>query len=102
MGVLMKIRTVKDLGAAVRDQRRRLGIDQTNLANKVGTSRQWIIHLEAGKPTLPMNMVLRALKTLGLEIDLTEASTINRTGSSDGSDVDAIDINAIIDRAKSN
>ena len=39
----MRLRTPADFGAAIREQRRVLDLDQAALARRVGVSRQWII-----------------------------------------------------------
>ena len=42
----MQIQTVRDLGATIRAQRRRLGWDQATLAEHAGLSRLWINQVE--------------------------------------------------------
>ncbi len=64
----MLIRTATDLGAAIRDHRRRKGWDQQTLASHVGVSRQWIIDIERGKPGAGVGLVLRTLDALGMPI----------------------------------
>lgn len=66
----MLARTPKDLGLLIRDQRRQLGLDQHDLAKRVGVSRQWIVEIEAGKPRAALMLVLRTLAALGLELDV--------------------------------
>lgn len=66
----MLIRTPTDLGAAIRDRRRRLGLDQEELADKVGVRRQWIIAIEKGKPRAEIGLVLRALQALDLRLSI--------------------------------
>ena len=58
------------LGGAVCDLRRSLKIRQADLALRAGVSRQWIVALEQGKPTLEVGLVLRTLETLGLAVTL--------------------------------
>jgi len=77
-------------------------MDQTTLAEKADTTRHWISHLEAGKPTVPMNMVLRVLGKLDLEIDLQVASATDPKALSEAPEIEAIDIDAIVSNAKSN
>ncbi len=88
----MKIKTVTDLGAAIKDTRKRRGLDQQTLATLVGVSRQWIIDIEKGKPRASIDLVLRTLDALGIPLDL-------KTGKS--SDIimaphHGVDINTII------
>ena len=66
----MLARTPKDLGLLIRDHRRQLGLDQRDLAQRVGVSRQWIVEIEGGKPRAALVLVLRTLAALGLELDV--------------------------------
>jgi HTH-type transcriptional regulator/antitoxin HipB len=68
--VAMNVRTPRDLGSAVRAQRRALGLDQASLAQRSGVSRQWIIGLEQGKPRVELTLVLRTLRVIGLTLDI--------------------------------
>ena len=61
----MRIRTPKDVGAAIREKRRALGLDQRSLAKRVDVSRKWVIEIEKGKPRAAMRLVLRTLDALG-------------------------------------
>lgn len=89
----MAIRTPGDLGAAVRDRRRALQLDQAALASRAGVSRQWIIALEQGKPGAELGLVLRTLKALDLRLDVN-AEPITVTGSAD------INLDAIVAAAR--
>jgi HTH-type transcriptional regulator / antitoxin HipB len=91
----MFIRTPADLGAAIRDRRKQLGLDQSTLAKRIGVSRQWLIEVERGHPRAAMGLVLRAIDALGIRLDASMDQT-NRPGST----VPAIDINAIVAKAK--
>ena len=66
----MLARTPQDLGLLIRDHRRQLGLDQHELAQRVGVSRQWIVEIEGGKPRAALGLVLRTLEALGLELDV--------------------------------
>jgi len=83
----MQIKTSKDIGALVGDQRSQLGLTQEQLAKRVGVSRPWIVQLEKGKPTAQMSLVLRTLKELGLTLDVMLLS---------GKETPAIELNRII------
>ncbi|MGH7298057.1 MAG: helix-turn-helix domain-containing protein, partial [Polyangiaceae bacterium] len=65
---MIPVRTPTDLGALIRDRRRRLGLDQRALAERVGVSRQWIIEAEQGKPGAAVGLVLRTLQALGVTL----------------------------------
>ncbi|MGH6946182.1 MAG: helix-turn-helix domain-containing protein [Kiloniellales bacterium] len=64
----MHLHTPRDIGAAIREGRRRLGLDQGALAEKVGVSRLWINQVERGKPGASLGLVLRALAAVGVEL----------------------------------
>ncbi len=64
----MKLRTAGDVGAAVRDRRRKLGLRQKELARKAGVSRQWLVELERGKAGAPLGLVLRTMDALGISL----------------------------------
>lgn len=71
----MLIRRPEDIGALVRDQRRQLGLSQTQLAAQVGTSQRYISHLENGKRTLQLGLVLRVLDELGVGLTIQPRSS---------------------------
>jgi y4mF family transcriptional regulator len=91
----MFIRTPADLGAVIRDRRKQLGLDQSTFAKRIGVSRQWVIGVERGHARAAMGLVLRAIDTLGLRLD-AGTQPISRHGST----ASAVDINAIVDKAK--
>ncbi len=64
----MRIRTPLDLGLAIRERRRALGLDQRSLAKRIGVSRQWLVEVEKGKARAEVGLVLRALKALDIEL----------------------------------
>ena len=71
----MIVRTARDFGAAVRDARLRRGWTQADLAGRIGTSRQWVISFERGKPVAEVGIVLKALAALGVAVDIVPAPT---------------------------
>jgi HTH-type transcriptional regulator/antitoxin HipB len=91
----MRLRTAADLGALIRDRRRRLGLDQASLARRVGVSRQWIVEVEKGKPRAELGLVLRTVDALGIALapgDLPTAGVGKRTAT--------VDLDAIVDAAR--
>jgi HTH-type transcriptional regulator/antitoxin HipB len=68
----MRIRTPLELGAFLRDLRKKRGLDQGSLAREVGVSRQWIVALEKGKPGAPIGLVFRTLNALGISFDFRD------------------------------
>jgi HTH-type transcriptional regulator / antitoxin HipB len=65
----MLIRTPADLGAVVRDRRKQLGLDQAELATRIGVSRQWVVGIEHGRSRAELGLVLRTLDVLGVRLD---------------------------------
>jgi HTH-type transcriptional regulator/antitoxin HipB len=92
----MRIRTPKDIGALIRERRQTLGLDQGQLAKKVGVSRLWINQIERGKPGASLGLVLRTLTAVNAEV-------IANTGERPivAEPVLTPDINAIVDAARS-
>ena len=62
--------TSQDIGSLVRQQRKALDWSQAKLAEQTMVSRDWIVQLEKGKATAELGLVLRALKALGLLVDI--------------------------------
>lgn len=65
----MPIRTPADLGAVIRERRKKLKLDQADLAARIGASRQWVIGVEKGRSRAEIGLLLRALNALGLHLD---------------------------------
>ncbi len=85
----MLIRTPQDLGAVIRERRKQLGLDQAELATRIGVSRQWVIGIERGRARAELGLVLRALDTLGIRLNsATGPAPSSRTSVSP--DIDAI------------
>lgn len=59
------IDTPLTLGQAARAARKQLGLTQPQLALAAGVGVRFIVELEAGKPTLRLENVLRVLHALG-------------------------------------
>lgn len=83
----MHVRTTADVGALIRDARRNAGLDQQQLADQIGTSRLWVNQVEGGKPSVRLDLTLRALRVLGVELTVggqePHTSKIDQRHSSD-------------------
>lgn len=84
----MMVRTPADLGAVIREHRKRLGLGQAALAERIGTSRQWIVAIERGHSRAELGLVLRTLDTLGVRLE-TRDKILSAKSPSDP-DIDAI------------
>ena len=65
---LARIRSAVDLGAIVREQRKRLALKQLDIAGLGNTGNRFIVELEQGKPTVQLQKVLDVMDLLGLEL----------------------------------
>ncbi len=68
---MTSIRSPQQLGHALRAARKQLGLTQPQLALVAGVGVRFIVDLEAGKPTLRLENVLRVIDALGGEIQLS-------------------------------
>ncbi|MCP9781582.1 helix-turn-helix transcriptional regulator [Cyanobium sp. To12R1] len=61
-----------DLGAALRVARKTLRLTQADLALAAGVGLRFVVELEAGKPTVQLERVLRVIDALGgtLHLDI--------------------------------
>lgn len=91
----MIVHTPAELGAAIRDRRRRVGLEQRVLAQKVGVSRQWVIEVERGKPGAEIGLILRTLAALGIAVRVGDEQP-----SAGGVSTPAVDLDAILARAR--
>ncbi len=64
------IQSPQQLGAALRSARKHLGLTQPQLALAAGVGVRFIVDLEAGKPTVRLDSVMRVLSALGGAINL--------------------------------
>lgn len=69
----MRLRTVRDIGALVRDRRQAAGLTQDQLAGRSGVSRRWLAAVEAGKPGAEIGLVLRTFAALGVDLSASDA-----------------------------
>ncbi|MFB0936807.1 MAG: helix-turn-helix transcriptional regulator [Propionivibrio sp.] len=75
------------LGAALRAARKQLRLTQSDLALAAGVGVRFIVDLEAGKPTVRLEQVLRVIDALGGRVQLsglsgpTSATEVDRHGA---------------------
>jgi len=63
------VRTPREVGLLIRERRKEVGFTQAELAERVGSSREWVRLAESGKPRLDLGLALRALAALGISLD---------------------------------
>jgi HTH-type transcriptional regulator/antitoxin HipB len=66
------VRSAKQLGSLVHNERVRRGMSQQALADLTGTGQKTISHIENGKEGTKLETIFRLLATLDLEMKLTE------------------------------
>jgi len=67
-GAGIPIRSSVELGAVIREQRKRLALKQLDLAGLGNTGNRFIVDLENGKPTVQLQKALDLMDLLGLEV----------------------------------
>ncbi len=93
----MLITTPRDIGAAIKERRKQLGLGQAELAARAGVSRQWLIQVEGGKPGVALGLVLRLLNVLGMRLALDGPDQL----ASDSDEIlDLPDPSAILNRLR--
>lgn len=67
------IETPEHLGDVVRHTRKALSLTQPQLALAAGVGVRFIVDLEAGKPTVRLENVLRVLQALGTRLSVSSS-----------------------------
>lgn len=67
---MLSIQSTQQLGQALRNARKQLGLTQSELALAAGVGVRFIVDLEAGKPTVRLETVMRVIAALGGKIML--------------------------------
>jgi len=72
---MTSIHSARQLGQALLAARKQLRLTQSHLALAAGVGVRFIVDLEAGKPTVRLEHVLRVIEALGGEINLNGLPT---------------------------
>ncbi len=72
---MTSIRTTQQLGKILRAARTQLGLTQSQLSLAAGVGLRFIVDLEAGKPTLRLERVLRVIDALGGNLNVSGLPT---------------------------
>ena len=81
---MISIRSPQQLGHILRNARKQLGLTQPQLALAAGVGVRFIVDLEAGKPTLRLENVLRVIDALGGEIRLCGLPAVSANDKREG------------------
>lgn len=68
----MKISSMSDIASLVKDKRRALHLNQTQLAEKLGMTRQWVASVESGKETVAAGALLKLCECLEIPLLTSE------------------------------
>ena len=71
---LKSVRNTRDVGTIIREARKAKKLSQQNLADFAGVGRRFVSELEAGKPSLEFEKVIKVSSALGLLIFAAPAS----------------------------
>jgi transcriptional regulator with XRE-family HTH domain len=77
----IEVRRAEDLGLAVSEARRALGMTQAQLAEGSGVERTYLAKLEAGLSTLLLDRSLRLLRRLGARLVVELPDSAHEVGS---------------------
>ena len=83
---MTSIRSSQQLGDALRGARKQIGLTQPQLALAAGVGVRFIVDLEAGKPTLRLENVLRVIDALGGDVQLSGLPSVAANDQRKGSD----------------
>ncbi len=68
----VRIHSTGELGAVLKDRRKKQKMTQSDLSALAGTGVRYIVDLENGKPTARIGPALKLIEWLGLEVTLRE------------------------------
>lgn len=86
---MTSIRSPQQLGDALRAARKELGLTQPQLALAAGVGVRFIVDLEAGKPTVRLENVLRVIDALGGVLQLGGLPAMEADHATEGGGHDA-------------
>ena len=67
----MIVMDIAEYARLIKDDRQRQGISQTDMAQRLGVSRRWLIEFEHARvPNPEFSTILSALTELGLSLDV--------------------------------
>ena len=67
----MRVRSARDLGAAIAEARQQHGLTQEELAEATGVERSYLARIESGRSVILLERIFRLLRRLGVEVTVT-------------------------------
>lgn len=68
----MKITHMSDIAGLIKEKRKQIKLNQTELAHKIGMTRQWVASVEAGKESIAAGALLKLLDALNMPLLTSE------------------------------
>lgn len=65
---MARLKTPKEIGAALRARRKALGLTQAAAASRIGSTQRWVSQIENGKERAEIGAVLRLAEALELAV----------------------------------
>ena len=91
------VHTPRTLGRLLRDRRHELHRSQADVASSAGVSRQWLVEVEAGKPTAEVGLLLKVLDEVDLELDARVRRRGHQPDRNPRSGAVAVDLDDLLD-----
>lgn len=79
-----KVRSARDLGAAIAEARHLRGLTQSELSESTGLHRSYLAAIETGASVVLLDRVFRILRRLGVEVTVILPEPIESSGESSG------------------
>ena len=92
-----RISRPEDIGAVLVGYRKDHVLTQAELAEKLGVSARWLSHMENGKQTVQLGLVLRVFNELSIVLTATPEADTSKTSSGNRRPARVTDIDTIVD-----
>lgn len=73
----MQVKTAFEVGISIRNARQAMGWTQSELAQRMGVTRQWVIRTEKGNDAAELALIMKAFAMLNVGVMVTPRWQIN-------------------------